>query len=83
MIIVYNNNLINITDDLKRSSLDESLMPIFTRIIVGDVKKVFFRNNRRCRTTSSANAGDNKMRSTSKNDWSVNSASTEFHHHGS
>ena len=82
MIIVYNNNLINITDDLKRSGLDESLAPIFTRFIVGDVKNVFFRNNRRCRTTS-ANAGDKEMRRKTSKNWSVNSASTKFHHHGS
>ena len=62
MIIVYNNNLINITDDLKRSGLDESLAPIFTRFIVGEVKNVFFRNNTLCRTTTPADAGDNEMR---------------------
>lgn len=84
MIIVYNNNLINITDDLKRSGLDESLTPIFTRIIVGDVKKVFFRNKEFRRwTTTSANAGDNKMRRKTSTSRSVNSVDAEFHHQGS
>jgi hypothetical protein len=47
---------------------------------VGDVMNVFSKDNRRCRTTS---AGGNEMRRKTSKNWSVNSASTEFHHHGS
>jgi hypothetical protein len=54
--------------------------PIFTRFIVGDVKNNF-KNNRRCRTTS-ASAGDEKMRRKTIKNWSVNSVDAEFHHHG-
>jgi len=80
MIYLGSRNFINLS--LLSSSLDESLAHIFTCFIVGDVKNIFFRNNRRCRTTS-ANAGDKEMRRKTSKNWSVNSASTEFHHHGS
>ena len=80
MIYLGSRHFINLSL-LRESSLDESLTPIFTRCIVGDVKNVLFRNNRR--RTTSAFAGDEKMRRKTSKNWSVNSASTEFHHHGS
>jgi len=81
MIYLGSRHFINLS--LLSSSLDESLTPIFTRFIVGD----FFRNNvfRGCRTetTSAKFVGDIKMKRRTSKNWSVNSASTEFHHHGS
>jgi|SRR5215469_15068828 len=87
MIYYTNDNFISFSEKPRKAVFKESFAsieePIFTCFIVGNVKNVFFRNNTRCRTTTSAFAGDEKMkRKTSKN-WSVNSASTEFHHHGS
>jgi hypothetical protein len=77
MIYLGSKHFINLS--FLRASLDESITPIFTHFIVGYVKNVFTR----CRTTTSAVAGDEKMRRKTSKNWSVNSASTEFHHQGS
>lgn len=82
MIYLGSKHFINLSL-LRESSLDESLMPIFTCIIVGDdVKNVFFKDNRRCRTTS-ASAGDSIMKETTNKGWSVDSETTDFHRNGS
>lgn len=80
MIYNTNDNHINfpIRKAISLASLEE---PIFTRFIVGNVKNVFLKNNRRCRTTS-ASAGDNEMRKVNKN-WSVDSGPSDVHQNGS
>ena len=86
MIYYTNDNFISFSEKPRKAVSKESFAsieePIFTRFIVGDVKNVFFKNNRRCRTTS-ASAGDSIMKETTNKSWSVDSEATDFHRNGS
>jgi hypothetical protein len=85
MTYYTNDNFISFSEKPRKAVSKESFAsieePIFTHFIVGDVKNVFFRNNRR--RSTSAFAGDNEMRKKINENWSMDSGSADIHQNGS